>query len=811
MLSGMRLSKKIPALVVGAAAVVGIGIGVSSYLTSAASLEELTKDRLAAATKTGVDEAKTYLTTIEHQLVLVAEHPGTVAAVTEFTSVWNFWTQFGGDPTAELHTAYISNNPHPTGEKDKLYDAGTGSGYDAAHAKYHPWFHQLQKDEGYYDVFLFDTEGNLVYSVFKELDFATNFKEGSGEWAGTDLGAVYRRAMQITEHKDVAFTDFAPYGPSYDAPASFMAHPIVNNDGVTVGVLAFQMSVDRINDLMNHDLGLGKSGELALIGEDRLMRNNTDYTEEKTDILSTRLDSPIIDEAFAKGEAFGYDKMHRGEMLNVEAVSFDYQGQKYALVAMQASSEAFAPVIAMRNRMILAGVVLLAVAGMAGFFAARTVIRPINKVVGAMDQLANGDVKVQLDGAERPDEIGDMVKAVEIFKDNAIQRVELETRARNERDKERQRQALLEKLIHDFKAVMTDKLATVSDQMACMQKAATTLDELAGNAKSESDHAGSASSNASDNVAAVAAATEEMTATVQEIANQTEATIRIVAETVEAAEATNSNVQTLSEAAEHIGSVVNLIRDIAEQTNLLALNATIEAARAGEAGRGFAVVASEVKELAEQTSKATDEISSQISGIQTSVRDAAGAIGNITEKVSEIRDLTGSVAGAIEEQRAANQEIARSAKSASDSTENAAGRMSTVSGAVMQTSEEASSVNSASDLVSEASRSLAEEVELFLEGVTKDVEDRRRNSRKAISEDVAITFQNGQRRTVQLVDVSATGAQILDISEIPMGERLTLEFLDGTHIQGSVVRLTDTGAGVEFSKPLSEGHILLAA
>lgn len=811
MFTKMRLTKKIPVLVVGAAAVVGIGIGVASYLTAVANIEQLNKDRLLNAATIGADETRTYLTTIEHQLVLIAEHPGTVTAVQDFSKVWDEWTQSGGDPVSSLQAAYINDNPHPTGEKDKLYKADTGTDYDAVHEKYHKWFHKLQIDEGYYDVFLFDTGGNLVYSVFKELDYATNFSEGGGKWAGSDLGVVYREAMKITEHSDVAFADFAPYGPSYDAPASFMAHPVVDGDGKTVGVLAFQMPVDKINELMAHNLGLGKSGELMLLGEDGFMRNDSKYTAETNDILATQITSPIIEEAKAKGAAFGYDEIHRGELMDVEAIKFDYQGYHYILMAAQSYEEASAPIYAIRNQMLLAGSVLLVIAGIAGYFAARTVTNPISRVVVAMGQLANGDTKVEIDDADRADEIGDMCKAVAVFKDNAIQPKELEDHAREERDRERQRQALLENLIRDFKSVMLERLDTVGDQMSRMRDAATTLDGLATNAKSESDQAGSASNSASENVAAVAAATEEMTATVQEIANQTEATTRIVTETVEAAEVTNQNVATLSEAAEHIGSVVNLIRDIAEQTNLLALNATIEAARAGEAGRGFAVVASEVKELAEQTSKATDEISGRITGIQNSVRDAADAIENITEKVSDIKGLTSSVAGAIEEQRAANQEIARSARAASDSTGSAASSMDTVSGAVLQTSEEASAVNAASDLVSEASTSLANEVEQFLADVTKDVEDRRRDARKAISDDVTITLRNGSKRTVQLIDVSVGGAQILDLNDIEVGDDMLLDFIDGTRLHGTVVRQTGSGSGIEFAEQLPEDHELLVA
>ena len=131
----------------------------------------------------------------------------------------------------------------------------------------------------------------------------------------------------------------------------------------------------------------------------------------------------------------------------------------------------------------------------------------------------------------------------------------------------------------------------------------------------------SASEEASTNVQSVASATEEMTSSVNEISRQVQESSRIAGEAVKQAQKTDARINELSQAAGRIGDVVKLITAIAEQTNLLALNATIEAARAGEAGRGFAVVASEVKALAAQTAKATEEIGTQIAGMQAATAE----------------------------------------------------------------------------------------------------------------------------------------------------------------------------------------------
>ncbi|MBP7758973.1 MAG: PAS domain-containing methyl-accepting chemotaxis protein [Alphaproteobacteria bacterium] len=169
----------------------------------------------------------------------------------------------------------------------------------------------------------------------------------------------------------------------------------------------------------------------------------------------------------------------------------------------------------------------------------------------------------------------------------------------------------------------------------------------------------------------VAVATEELSASVNEISNQVSSSTRIVSEAVTESRKAETLVASLMEAAEKVGAITTLISDIAGQTNLLALNATIEAARAGEAGKGFAVVASEVKSLALETSKATEQIETQIRGIQDVSRSTAEAIKQITYVINQVSEISTAISGAVEEQSAATQEVASNisgVRSAADET-----------------------------------------------------------------------------------------------------------------------------------------------
>lgn len=714
MLNFGRLSIKLPAIVVGCATVMAAGVGFGSYWSANSSLRAEFSEKLEATAVTARQNVQDYFANIQTELDLTASNPMTLQAVQSFESAWTILDA----PEQALQSAYITDNPHPTGEKDKLYDAGTGSRYDQIHAQYHPWFHKLQQDRGYYDVFLFDAEGNLIYSVFKELDYATNFATPrSGEWASTDLGEVYRRAMQAPASAPIVFEDFAPYGPSADAPASFVARAVVDNSGERVGVLAFQMPVDEINALFSNILGLGETGEAFLLGSDRLLRNDSRFTTDVNDILETRVDHPFVDAVFADGSAATTAPLFRAEPMFAQAVKLSIGGSDFTLVAMLTENEAFAALATMRRNILLIVLGLLVPMLAVGVFLSRTITRPVTGLTEEMGRLAQGDTTVELAAAQRADEIGDMSKAVVVFRDALLEREQLEQQARSARLAQDQVQAETQKAIDAFQSRIGSILETMAMSTGQMQATASELRSLAGDAQVQARQSDSAAGETSGAVQAVAAATEQLSASIGEISRQVSDAANVVEEASAKSNDSVTEIERLAEAGQKIGDVVGLIRDIAEQTNLLALNATIEAARAGEAGKGFAVVASEVKALAEQTSKATEEIAGQVSGIQGSTGSAVETIKEIARMGDNLGEVTSSIASAVEEQGSATQEISNTTISASKSTASLAEGISNLAGAITKADEAANVVGSASQSVAEQADDISTAVSDFFEAL----------------------------------------------------------------------------------------------
>jgi methyl-accepting chemotaxis protein len=352
------------------------------------------------------------------------------------------------------------------------------------------------------------------------------------------------------------------------------------------------------------------------------------------------------------------------------------------------------------------------------FFCGRGVTRPIAGMTDAMTKLASGDIKAEIPSRDAADEMGFMAKAVDVFKQNAIERTRLEREQEETQLRTAaRRKADMHKLADDFQAAVGGIIDTVSTASSGMEAAANTLSKTAEQTQELSGAVAAASEQASANVQSVASATEEMTSSVNEISRQVQESARIAAEAVKQAQQTDARINELSQAANRIGDVVKLITSVAEQTNLLALNATIEAARAGEAGRGFAVVASEVKQLASQTAKATEEISTQIASMQSATQDSVAAIKEIGGTIGRISDIASTIAATVEQQGEATQEIARNVGEAARGTAQVAASITDVNRGAAETGSASSQVLASAQSLSSESSHLKLEVDKFLSTV----------------------------------------------------------------------------------------------
>ncbi|KJC40219.1 chemotaxis protein [Bradyrhizobium sp. LTSP849] len=344
----------------------------------------------------------------------------------------------------------------------------------------------------------------------------------------------------------------------------------------------------------------------------------------------------------------------------------------------------------------------------------RDISRGIDSVLIPMQGLAKGDLTSVVSHLGEKTEIGKITSTLQVFKDALIAKKAADEAAAVEADTKIARAQRVDNITRQFEATIGELVGSLSSSSTELEAAANTLSTTAESTGRISGDAATASEEVSTNVQSVASATEEMTSSVSEISRQVQEASRIAGEAVRQAGKTNTSIADLSHAAARIGDVVKLITAIAEQTNLLALNATIEAARAGEAGRGFAVVASEVKALAAQTSKATDEIGAQIAGMQSATEASVATIQEISTTINIVSEISSTIAAAVEEQGAATQEIARNVQQAAQGTRQVASNIADVSRGASETGSASSQMLSSAQLLSGESGRLKMEVEKFL-------------------------------------------------------------------------------------------------
>ncbi|MEJ8473217.1 methyl-accepting chemotaxis protein [Roseibium algae] len=398
----------------------------------------------------------------------------------------------------------------------------------------------------------------------------------------------------------------------------------------------------------------------------------------------------------------------------------EFSEQVREQIAGMAATQSETASMKAQNALVWIGVtVLIAIAAgvLIAIALSLVITRPTRRLTDAMAHLAEGNTEVEIPSTDQRDEIGDMSRTVQVFRDNALERLRLEEESRKDQARREERQAEVSTLISAFKEDVQGLLGSLDETARDMDNTASSLGDIAARSSQQANDTASVSQDASMSVENVAGAAEELSASIAEIGTQVQRTTDIVSSATESVRDTNGKVHTLADAASKIGEVVTLIQAIAAQTNLLALNATIEAARAGDAGKGFAVVASEVKELATQTSKATEEIGLQVSTIQDSTTEAVDAIAGISATMEEVNGYTQAIASAVTQQGAATNEISGNVQRASEGTQTVQSNMRNLAETVEQTQQASETVLTSAGNLGARGTAIKGSIETFLDRV----------------------------------------------------------------------------------------------
>ena len=439
-----------------------------------------------------------------------------------------------------------------------------------------------------------------------------------------------------------------------------------------------------------------------------------------------------------------------------------------AVAVVIAAGEANISAAAALRRQAAINLALLAAAALVGLLASAVVIRfmlvrvagRVREAATLMRALAEGQSDIAVDHLDGSDEIGAMAKALRVFQDNAQARATLERQAQLDQRKELDRQDRVEGLVAEFRDVIAQVQSRLAEETARMSDSSARLAETSAAAADKAREADAASRQADEAVSSVGANVEALARAVDAMRGQADATLSRTEDAASAAGAARRSVEALLDGAHRIETVVALIQAIAEQTNLLALNATIEAARAGEAGKGFAVVAGEVKSLSEQTAQATGEIAARIAEIQTATRETVAAMETIGAAIDGAAGLTRDLAGSVRTQDGATREIAGAMRRAAADAVRVSEGLSAASEAISMTDGEAGAVRVAAVGLSRVADQLAVAVDGFVNGVASDVDDRRAETRTAMTDPCRITLADQTARTGQLIDICPIGAKI---------------------------------------------------
>ncbi len=626
--------------------------------------------------------------------------------------------------SAALQSVFITSNPNPLGQKDKLVSPAQDFAYGKAHATFHPGLERTQKLQGFYDLFIVDVQtDNVVYTVFKELDFATNLS--NGVVANSKLAEAYQKVKSASKRDTTYLSDFAPYLASYNDQAAFIGVPLFDGDQ-QVAVLLAQYPIDKISDAMSSGrawkkVGLGETGDVFVVGQDKKMRSNARYLLENKDEFSklvadkasaneiqamlkkessiglVTIDSDATRPALVGQEGFVDFVDYRGIRSFGAYAPVTVQGLTWGIVAKKDYAEATQSLLALNRasllRAALVGLGVLIAAGLLVSWFLRRFLKPIDKLANTVTAVARGDSEARSRLTER-DEIGDLGRSFDNLLDERI--AALESAKRENEQLNNSVIALLQTVFQmsnrDLTArapVTTDVVGTVSssvnqfadetgrtllDVRDVADRVRTTsesvrdrslqVEEAAQQERRALDSMSATLKQTTDQLVRVATLSQQSSSAAEQAVDATQSAMNAVEGTVRGMDGLRESIsemekrfKRLGERSQDITTAVGLVNTIAERTHVLALNASMQAATAGEAGRGFAVVAEEVQRLSESSRQATAQISQLVNNIQGETNETVFTVNRLISEVVKQSDLAQEAGLQMAQTRMTTQEL----------------------------------------------------------------------------------------------------------------------------------------------------------
>ncbi len=528
---------------------------------------------------------------------------------------------------------------------------------------------------------------------------------------------------------------------------------------------------------------------------------------ERLDAVITNTDSQAVDAAREVLAAAGYG----GELAGYSGPQwFDLTTRRIdALMALETevsdhltsiAQTARADARGRANTALAAGVAALLFTMLLSGVLMGSVVNPIRRITGHLRQLSEGDTSVVVTGGERKDEIGAMARAAKAFLHATQEREAIVARNTElERNAVADRANLLVDMSEQVKTATEVSVGDIVNQAEQLRQRSESMRSALVEAGGEADSANAATAQTLENTERAAGLAGELNDAIAEVAEQIARGDTLARDAVSQASASREGVEALTEAAEQIGDFVGIIAGLAEQTNLLALNATIEAARAGEAGKGFAVVASEVKALAAQTNKSTSEIAERVQAIQARTGDAATAIGSVADAIDKLGEVTAAVAAAMEEQRASTNTFTGVVDENRRALETVAGQIEVLAQVARGSADDAVDMADLVVSMADAARGASEEIPQIV-NQSIDVARSREDDPRFDVECATELMIEGHRQTEQMTDLSRTGAGFKGAFGAA-GDAVTVMF-EGLPVTGTIAAVKPDHTGVKFNTRL---------